>query len=225
MKIEVYSDVVCPWCYIGKRRLERALAGLPAGTAEVVYRPFQLDPGAPRVAEPVSAYLKRRFGAAAGSAQARVSAVAEGEGITMVWDRMLAVNTLAAHRLLRLAELEYGREVQQALAESLFAAHFTHGLDVADPAELTRLAESAGMDAARVSSYLASGEGESEVRAAIAEARALGVQAVPTFVFDGRLALEGAQPLAVFQRALEEVGVRSTSMERGREGTGSGETS
>ena len=206
MQIEIYSDIVCPWCYIGKRRLEQALASSPDGAeAEVIFRPFQLDPGAPALAQPLGEYLARRYGAAAGSMQSRVSQVASGEGITMDWDRALAVNTLTAHRLLRLAEKEYGRGVQRALMERLFAAHFSGGVDVSDAAQLEALAVGVGMDAGRVSSYLESSEDEAEVREAIAEARSLGVRSVPTFVFDDRFVLEGAQPVEAFLHALDEV--------------------
>lgn len=217
MRIDVYADVVCPWCYIGKRRLERALASFAGGAeAEVTFRPFQLDPDAPTTARPLAGYLERRFGAAAGAMQSRVSQVAAGEGITIAWDRALSVNTLSAHRLLWLAEREYGRNVQRALVERLFAAHFSEGGDVSDAAQLAALAVSVGMDAERVSSYLGSREGEAEVRGAIAEARALGVQAVPAFVFDDRFVLEGAQPVEMFLHALEEVRAAATTVAEDR---------
>ena len=117
MKVEIYSDVVCPWCYIGERRFARALAAFGGGDVEVVFRPFQLDPAAPTAAEPIARYLERRFGARAGSMLGSVSAAAAAEGITMDWDRALAANTRTAHRLLGLAEREYGAGTQRALAE------------------------------------------------------------------------------------------------------------
>ena len=105
MKVEIYSDVACPWCYIGKRRFERALAAFPgAGEVEVVYRPYQLDPAAPATARPLLDALKEKFGPGAASMAGNVAEAARGEGITMDFDRALAANTLAAHRLLRLAE-------------------------------------------------------------------------------------------------------------------------
>ena len=210
MKVEIYSDIACPWCYIGERRLARALAAFPgASDVEVVFRPYQLDPAAPERARPVAEYLAKRFGRPADAMLARVTQEAAGEGITMDWDRALAVNTLTAHRLLRLAEREYGAATQRALMERLFEAHFARGGDVADHALLTELAASVGMDAERVRVYLASNEGEPELRAELQAARARGVNAVPTFILDEQYAVEGAQSASTFLQVLEEVQRRS----------------
>ncbi len=206
MKVEIYSDVACPWCYIGERRFARALAAYPGGDrVEVVYRSYQLDPEAPAEAVPMMEYLRRRFGDRVDGMLERVSENARVEGIEMAWDRALSVNTLTAHRLLRLAEREYGPAVQRALVEKLFEAHFSEGGDVADHDLLTSLAESVGMDGERVRSYLASGEGEAETRSEIDDARRLGITAVPTFVFEGKWAVQGAQPASTFLQALEQV--------------------
>ncbi|MBV9772918.1 MAG: DsbA family oxidoreductase [Gemmatimonadetes bacterium] len=206
MKVEIYSDVACPWCYIGKRRFERALAAFGAAEpVEVVYRPYQLDPGAPTTPVPVLESLKKKFGPQAAGMTGRVVETARAEGITMDFDRALSSNTLDAHRLLGLAEREYGPEVQHALAERLFEAHFAGGADVADREVLAGLAAGAGMDPERARAYLASREGIDEVRAQIAEARELGVTAVPTFVFEERYAVQGAQPVSAFLQALETV--------------------
>lgn len=206
MKVEIYSDVACPWCYIGERRFMRALAAYPgADRVEVVFRSYQLDPSAPEEAVPLKEYLRRRFGARVEEMLDRVTENARGEGIVMDWDRALSVNTFTAHRLLRLAEREYGAEVQRALADKLFAAHFSEGGDVSDHELLTSLAESVGMDPERVRTYLATGEGEAETKAEIEEARRLGITAVPTFVFEGKWAVQGAQPASTFLRALEEI--------------------
>jgi predicted DsbA family dithiol-disulfide isomerase len=216
MKVEIYSDVACPWCYIGERRFARALAALPGGDdVEVVFRPYQLDPGAPAAAVPIAQYLARRFGRPVDDMLARVTGEAAQEGITMHWDRALAVNTRTAHRLLRLAEREYGADVQRALMERLFEAHFTAGGDVADHALLIELAASVGMDATRVRDYLASGDGDAELGEEFAAARELGVQAVPTFVFDGQYAVSGAQPASTFLQVLEEVQQRSAAATAG----------
>lgn len=206
MKVEIYSDVVCPWCYIGERRFARALECFPgAADVDVVYRPYQLDPAAPRTAVPLMDYLEARFGSGAPAMTARVGAAAAGEGITIDWDRALSVNTLTAHRLLGLAERDYGPDVQRSLAEKLFDLHFSRGGDVADVAELVELAVSVGMDRTSVREHLESEEGTREVEQGIAQARRLGIQAVPTFVFDGRFMVQGAQPAAVFRQALEQV--------------------
>ena len=104
MKVEIYSDVACPWCYIGERRFERALAAFPGGhEIEVTFRPFQLDPNAPAAGVPMSEYLAKRFGRPEDAMLSRVTQAAAGEHITMDWDRAIAVNTRTAHRLLRLA--------------------------------------------------------------------------------------------------------------------------
>ena len=133
MKVEIYADVVCPWCYIGERRFARALAAFPqADRVDVVYRPYQLDPEAPAEAAPLKQYLARRYGALVESMRARGTEAAAAEAIVMNWDRALSVNTLTAHRLLGLAEREHGAEVQRALLDKLFEAHFTRGIDVAD---------------------------------------------------------------------------------------------
>src|SRR5690606_33521353 len=115
MKVEIYSDVACPWCYIAERRFARALAAYPGGDrVEVVYRSYQLGPEAPAEAVPMMEYLSRRFGDRVDGMLERVSENARVEGIEMAWDRALSVNTLTAHRLLRLAEREYGPAVQRA---------------------------------------------------------------------------------------------------------------
>jgi len=216
MKVEIYSDVVCPWCYIGERRFARALAAFPqADRVDIVYRSYQLDPEAPAQAVPLKQYLARRFGAAVDGMLARVTQTAAAEGIVMDWDRALSVNTLTAHRLLGLAEREYGAAVQRALFEKLFEAHFTRGVDVADHEQLADLAASVGMDRARVRAYLASDEGLAETREALEHARRIGVRAVPTFVFDGEFAVEGAQPASVFLQVLEEVASRNAPGEAG----------
>ncbi|HEX6051947.1 MAG TPA: DsbA family oxidoreductase [Gemmatimonadaceae bacterium] len=213
MKVEIYSDIVCPWCYIGERRFARALAAFPGGDEiDVVFRPFQLDPAAPETAVPHMEYLAKRFGGRPVDGMLlRVTEAAAGEGITMDWDRAIAVNTHTAHRLLRLAEREYGTAVQRALVEKLFDAHFSQGGNVADHAQLTELAVSVGMDAERVRAYLESDEGAGELGAELDAARQLGVQAVPTFVFDGQYVVEGGHPASVFLRVLEEVERRAAS--------------
>lgn len=219
MKVEIYSDVACPWCYIGKRRFERALAAFPAAEeVEVVYRPYQLDPAAPAAAVPLMQALAQKFGPQAGSMAARVAETARAEGIAMDFGSALAANTLDAHRLLRLAELEGGPAVQHAVVEGLFEAHFARGADVGDPGVLAELAAAAGMDADRVRAYLASDEGAREVRAGIAHAQRLGVAAVPTFVFEDRYAVQGAQPPAAFLQALETTARETGSASGGARG-------
>jgi predicted DsbA family dithiol-disulfide isomerase len=219
MKVEIYSDVACPWCYIGKRRFERALAAFPgADQVEVVYRPYQLNPDAPASAFPLQRYLAQRFGPQGAQMARQVTETARGEGIVMNFDSALAANTLDAHRLLRLAEREYGAGVQQALKEKLLEAHFSQGADVGDPGVLATLAGGAGMNGGRVRGYLASGEGRREVKDEIAQAQRLGITAVPTFVIDGRYAVQGAQPAPAFLQVLEQVAGEATETGAGAGG-------
>jgi len=142
----------------------------------------------------------------------RVTEAGRGEGIDMRFADALAANTLSSHRLLRLAALEQGEAAQQMLAEKLFEAHFTRGIDIGDHGELTELAAAAGLDRARVAGYLDSDEGLAETRAEIREAQAIGITAVPTFVFDGRYAIQGGQPAPVLLQALETVARESAAM-------------
>ena len=158
MRIDIWSDVVCPWCYIGKRRLEKALAGFPH-EVEVVWHSFQLDPGSPtEPVDTVAAYLGRKYGGGEDAGRAmvdRVEAAAAEEG--MVWRHRdsLRVNTLDAHRLLHLALAEGGPELQGRLKEALLSAYFADAENVADHAVLRRIATGAGLDDQRVEEVLA----------------------------------------------------------------------
>ena len=205
MKVEIYSDISCPWCYIGEKRFAAALASFDEPDVEVVFRPYQLDPGAPTKPRPLLAALREKFGVGVPQMLARVTDAAREEGIEIHWDKAVAVNTLTAHRLLRLALQEHGAVVQRALAERLFKAHFSDGGDVGDLALLTELASAAGMDRERTRARLESSDGLAATRAEIAHAQELGVRAVPTFVFDEQYVVEGGQPSAVFGEVLREV--------------------
>ena len=206
MRVEIYSDVVCPWCYIGERRFFRALAETAdVGDVEVVFRPYQLDPREPTTPRPLLEALARKFGPHADQATRHASEAGRSEGIEFRWDLALATNTFDAHRLLWLALAEYGPEVQRALVERLFSVHFREGGDVGEAAELAEHAADVGINPDRAAALLASREGADEVRAAIEHAVAIGVTAVPTFVFDGRYAVSGAQPVEVFRRVIQQV--------------------
>ena len=206
MKVDIYSDIVCPWCYIGKRRFEQAVASFDSDTPlDVVFRPFQLDPTAPEMSLPVRQYLAMRFGGLGEQMTRQVGSIAEGEGIRIDWDSALVANTRRAHVVTMHVEREHGAEAQKALIDKLFLAHFTEGLDVADPEVLVHLASEVGADPPRVRSLLQSEESLTEISNAIAAARDLGVKAVPTFVFDGRYRVEGAQSAEAFRQVLNEV--------------------
>ncbi|MGX9719543.1 DsbA family oxidoreductase [Stenotrophomonas acidaminiphila] len=207
MRIDIWSDVVCPWCWIGKHRFQRALAlmGDKAPQVEVRWHPFLLDPDADATPVPLRQAYAARFGGAERTEQmlAQTQSAARAEGLPMDFDRgQVKVTTLPAHRLLWLA----GREgVQEPVGEALFRAHFEHGRNLADPQVLAEAAAAGGIPAARVEALLASDEGLAEVRAGLGQAQALGIQSVPTFVINGRYAVQGAQPPEVFAQVLEKV--------------------
>jgi predicted DsbA family dithiol-disulfide isomerase len=204
MGVEIYSDIACPWCYIGTARFARALDSFAGGHhVDVTYRPYQLDPNAPQQAEPMMSYLARRFGRQAQTMADHVIEIGHAEGLAMDYGRGLAVNTLNAHRLLRLAEHKHGPRVQSSLARRLYEAHFSDGRDVSDYDVLVTLAADVGMSPAGTRDYLVSGKGTDEVREEIGAARRMGITAVPTFIFGGKYMIEGAQPANVFVHALE----------------------
>lgn len=222
MRIDIWSDVACPWCYIGKSRLEEALAGFEhADEVEVVYHAYQLDPSAPTTGDERSAEsLARKI--PGGPAQVkqmldRVEATAAEAGIIMRLSETLHVNTIDAHRLLRLA-LDTGH--QAALKGALLAAHFTDVENTADHDVLIRVAVSVGMDEARVREVLGSTEFMGDVRADIAQAQAMGSTGVPFFVFDGKYGVPGAQPVEAFSDVLTKVWSESRPTEDIVEGGG-----
>jgi predicted DsbA family dithiol-disulfide isomerase len=203
LAIDVVSDVVCPWCFIGKRRLEKALAE-SAVPVEVRWRPYQLDATIPPEGKSRRAYLEAKFGSPERIAQMheRVAAVGLTEGIPFAFERIaVSPNTLDAHRLIRWAG-EAG--VQEAVVEALFRAYFIDGRNLADPAVLAKIAAAAGMDGAVVLSRLASQEDSEAVRREIDEAQRIGVTGVPTFILAGRYALVGAQPAEAIAEALAQ---------------------
>ena len=206
MRVEIWSDVVCPWCYIGKRRFEQALAGFEGrDDVELVFRPFQLDPTAPPGSTmPVMEAYARKFGGEERAQEiiAHVTEVAAADGLDFHLERAQRANTRDAHRLLALAEREHGPAVQGALKEALLRAYFVDGRNVADHDTLVDIAVGVGIDGGRAASMLASEEGSHELKADLDEARELGVTAVPTFVFGGRWAVPGAQDPEMLLRAL-----------------------
>jgi predicted DsbA family dithiol-disulfide isomerase len=209
MRIEIWSDVVCPWCYIGKRRLEKALAGFEhAADVEVVYRSFELDPSAPRHGhESTLMTLARKYGRSEdrmrGMMQHVIDTAAE-EGLAFRLFDNVHTNTVDAHRLLHLALDSGGPELQSSLKEALLAAYFEDAEDVGDHDVLAKLATSAGLDEDRVRDVLAGQEYADEVAADVAQARAYGATGVPFFVVDQKYGVSGAQPAEVFDRVLRQ---------------------
>lgn len=208
LTVEVWSDIACPWCYIGKRRLEAALAGFAhAGEVDVVWRAFELDPKAPAVqpdAPPMAERLARKYRTSPAQAQTmidRVVSTAAGDGLGLRFDRVQPGNTFDAHRVIKLAAAQ-GRA--DAMKERLFQAYFVDGEAIGDRAALARLAGEVGLDAAAVAEALASDAHTAEVRGEEDEARDLGISGVPCFVIDRRIGVSGAQPADVLRGALEQ---------------------
>ncbi len=206
VSVEIWSDVVCPWCYIGKRRFEKAVAMLADEVdIEIVYRAYQLDPTAsPGTATPVVEGYARKFGGPERAAQIidHVSTVAAEEGLDFRMDRALRANTLLAHRLLWLAA---ATGHQLALEERLLKAYFTDGLDIGDTDVLSACATEVGMPGDRVRAFLDSDDGLAEVRAELAFAAEAEITAVPTFVIDGRWSIPGAQDPETFVNVIHRL--------------------
>jgi predicted DsbA family dithiol-disulfide isomerase len=192
MQIDIVADVACPWCFIGKRRLERALAMRPDISATRSWRAFRLNPDLPRDGMPREVFLAAKSGR--GRPAARFDAIAaagRAEGIDFAFDRIRRTpNTLPAHRLIRLAA---AAACADAIVEALFCAYFTSGIDIGDIAALVRIAAQTGIDRRRAAAYLDSEAGLAEVLAEEQRARRLGIHAVPCFIIERGYAISGAQ--------------------------------
>ena len=219
LQVEIWSDVVCPWCYIGKRRFERAVAELDGELdIDVVFRPYQLDPTAsPGKTVPVFEAYSKKFG---GPEQAtailrRVTEAAAGDGLEFHMDRALRANTLLAHRLLWLAELPGSPVDQQVLKERLLEAYFVDGLDIGDPEVLADCAAEVGFPRQDAIDFLESDRGRGEVAAYLAQAADVGISAVPTVVINGQWAIPGAQDtdtfVNVFRRLTEKLAAEAAA--------------
>jgi len=200
MILDVYSDTICPWCYVGKRRLERALQARPQRDLTIRWRAFQLNPGMPAEGMDRKAYIEAKFGAAerARAIYDTVRAAGASEGIAFAFDRIRRTpSTLQSHRLIRFAG---GQDRQDETLEALFQAYFLDGRNIGDRTVLAEVAADAGLDRAEAAEYLA---GDADAEAVLSEdalARRAGINGVPCFIFNGRFALSGAQePEAFFQ--------------------------
>ena len=201
--IEIYSDVVCPWCYIGKRRLEQALASV-GGEARVTWRPFQLNPTMPHEGLERTAYLEAKFGSLDAFRQMEEHVLAAGaeEHIAFAFDKIARTpNTFLAHRLIWYA----GQQgCQNAMVDSLFQGYFEKGEDIGSLSVLAKLAERAGLKA---EPFLRGQDGTAEVKAEESAGNRLGIRSVPYFLLNGTYALSGAQPPDRFVEALKKVEV------------------
>jgi predicted DsbA family dithiol-disulfide isomerase len=207
--IDVISDVVCPWCFIGKRRLDAALAEIatqdPAFEPRVNWHPFQLNPDLPAAGIGRKFYLDAKFGGPerARETYARISAAGKTVGIAFDFERIrIQPNTLLAHRLVGWAQSE--GHAASTLVERLFSAYFLEGRNIGDPAELMAITDEAGLDAEAAGAYLGSGEGAADIAALEAQARSLGVNGVPFFILAERVAVSGAQEVATLVAAMGE---------------------
>ena len=204
MQIDIVSDTVCPWCFIGKRRITRALALRPGVEAEIVWRPYRLDPTIPREGVDRRAYLKTKFGdtprsAAMGEA---IRSEGAGEGIDFAFDRIAKTpNTLDSHRLIRWAG---GAGVQDDVVERLFKAYFVEGRDIGDAAVLIDIARDAGMQAELVADLLAGGADLAAVEREAGMANQMGISGVPTFIFDSRFMISGARKPEILARVIDK---------------------
>ena len=220
MTVEVWSDVICPWCYIGKRKFATGLAQAEAELAaegisvdfDVTYRPYQLDPtAAPGVTRPVADAYAKKFGGPERAAAIieHLTARAAEVGLEFRMDRALRANTLLAHRLIWFAGRPESPVDQDAMKERLLRAYFMDGLDIGDPEVLADCAAEIGMDRDHTYDFLASGRGADEVRADLDEASDHGITAVPTYVVNGRWAIPGAQEPETFAQVLRKMAAQA----------------
>lgn len=204
MIVEIWSDIACPWCHVGKRRFERALEQFEHPDAvDVVWRSFELDPSAPRRhGVPATELLARKYGVPVAQAEAmnaRLSGEAAKEGLAFALDRVQVGSMFDAHRLLHFAATSGRRD---ALVERLFAAYLEEGEAIGEPEVLVRLAAQVGLDAEAGRAVLASDRYAADVRRDEARAQAYGISGVPFFAVDARYGVSGAQPAEVLLEAL-----------------------
>jgi len=195
MRIDIYSDTICPWCYIGKRRLQRALSARPEIQAEIHWHAYQLNPWMPSAGVPREEYLRAKFGASdAGRIYANIREVGAGEGLDFRFDLMQRTpNTIRSHRLIAWAADQAGDAPQDAMVEALFQVYFLEGKDLGDTAVLLAAVERAGLDAGVADAFLATDLYQDTVVNEDATARRMGIQGVPCFIVDGAYAVSGAQ--------------------------------
>jgi predicted DsbA family dithiol-disulfide isomerase len=202
MRIDIVSDAICPWCYIGKRRLEKALEMAPQPELEIGWRPFQLNPEMPVEGIDRKAYLRAKFGDDAGGKNYdRITGIGQEVGIPFAFDLIRRTpNTILAHRLIRYATRE---KQQDPMVEALFRGYFTAGKDIGDPETLAEIAAATGLDAAAVHAYLAGTEDDETIRSEDAFARQIGISGVPCFIIDRQYAISGAQRPEAFLEVFE----------------------
>lgn len=211
MKVEIFSDVACPWCYIGKRRFETALGQFEqSDQVEITWRSYQLDPTAPTVSDTsMNELLAKKYGMSpqrAAAANSQVSTLAAAEGLEYHLEKARYGNTFDAHRLIQLAATH---QLQDEVEERFFKAYFSEGAALGDTETLVRLVSEVGINAEEARAVLAGDEYAEAVRGDIQEARELGIQGVPFFLIDEKYGISGAQSSEVFKKALDQVWAES----------------
>ena len=205
VKLDILSDPICPWCYIGKTHLDKDLAKLPDHAFVIEWHPFQLNPDMPDVGMDRREYLERKFGGKDGAVRAYAPVVehAENAGLKIDFEGMKRTpNTLDAHRLIHWAGIE-GK--QNAVVDALFDAYFVQARDIGDPEVLSDIADSAGMDAAVVMKLLKSDADREDIRNRDTHSREMGVSSVPTFIVANQHAVPGAQPPEMWEKVIGEI--------------------
>jgi predicted DsbA family dithiol-disulfide isomerase len=212
VRIEIWSDVVCPWCYIGKRRFDTALANIAAKgntePIEVIYRSYQLDPGAPVTgATPVIDAYAKKFGGRERAEQilSHLTTVAAGDGLTFNMDIAQRANTMTAHRILCWVLTIHGPEIQAGVKEAFLAAYFTDGVNIGDVENLLSICSSLELDVVALRNWLDEHQGTAEVAADIEGAAMRDITAVPTYVINDQFMIPGAQDVELFERVLSKM--------------------
>ena len=214
-KLDIISDPICPWCYIGKTLLDEALAQRPDHPFEIEWHPFQLNPDMPPGGMDRKAYLEQKFGGRAGAAQAYAPVLerAEAAGLGIDFAAIARVpNTMDAHRLLHWAGLE---EKQDAVAMGLFRAYFNEGRDIGDSGVLAGVGAAAGMDADMIRRLLPTSADRDDIAARDAHFRRIGVTGVPCFIIAGQHAVPGCQPADLWLKVIDELQGRSAAAGNG----------
>lgn len=203
IQIDIISDIMCPWCYIGKRRLEKAIALFPDANYEITWHPFLLDPTIPDDGMDRSAYTTRKFGENAGEFYENIKNIAASEGLALNFDKITrSPKTIDAHRLLYWAK-EQG--VQDAVSEALFKAYFVDGKDPTQHEVLLEIAQECGMDRGDIQARLASDQDREIIMNAIQQSQNMGVSGVPFFVINQKYGIAGAQDAVSFSEALKKI--------------------
>jgi len=212
VKLDIMSDPICPWCYIGKANLDRALAQRPDHPFIITWHPFQLNPDMPKAGIDRREYLETKFGGKDGAVKAYAPVVehAEKAGLTINLDAIKTTpNTIDAHRLIHWAGIE---QKQDAVVDALFKAYFVDGRDIGDTDTLADIADAEGLDASVVLRLFASGEDLKDIVDRDAAARGMGINSVPTFIVGSQHAVPGAQPTELWLKVMDDLAAQGAAL-------------